>query len=87
MKTISFITEENKVYFDFQTIRRVLGYSRTSTQRELRKIENKDVIKYGNRYLYSKLNLFELMEKDLLKKLMRLWNGWLRQDKRLTGKN
>lgn len=71
MRAIKYITEDDKIYIDFKTIKELLGYSRSTTQRELKRLQNKEFLKIGNGYLYSKENVFELLEKSLIKKMMR----------------
>lgn len=69
MRIISFVTEENKRLYDVESMRRILGVSRSKVQRELKRNNFLNLIKYNNRHLYSERILFSLMEVIIIEKL------------------
>ncbi len=59
---------ENKLY-DFSTIKDILGVNKSKLHRELKKINEKDFVKYKNQHLYREYTLFLLMERILIERL------------------
>ena len=68
MKIIGYITEENDKLYDFDTIRRILGTSKSKLHREIKR-NNMNGTKYKNQFLYSQNSLFTLIEMVLADKL------------------
>ena len=79
MKIIGYITEENKTLYDFDTMRKLLGTSRSKLHREIKKNRLRGT-KYKNQYLYNEYSLFTLMENLIFDKLNKEENG-LRENK------
>jgi AraC-like DNA-binding protein len=71
MKIISFVNEENEKFYDLDTIRRILGASRSKVQRELKRNNLVNYLKYKNQHLYPENTLFSLMEKIMIEKIYR----------------
>jgi hypothetical protein len=69
MRIVGFITEENKRFYDVNTMRRTLGLSKTRIQREIKKNNFSEFLKYKNQYLYPEKTLFSLMEIVLIEKM------------------
>jgi predicted transcriptional regulator len=74
MRVLSFVNEENKRFYDIETMKRILGVSRSKVQREIKKNFSKNMI-YKNQYLYSQRTLFSLMERVLIEKIEKEING------------
>ena len=68
MKVIGYISEENDKLYDVETMRKILGTSRSKVQREIKKNKISDYTKYKNQHLYSEKTLFTIMEKLLIDK-------------------
>ena len=79
---IGYITENNNILYDFDTMRRILRTSRSTLHRHIKK-NNIVGTRYKNQFLYSEKYLFSMMEIVLLEKLDN-FNG-LQEDKRLNG--
>ena len=77
---INFITIENKIYYDIETMKRILNVPKSKIQRELKKQDTK-IIKYKNVFLYPKKTLLNLIEIIIIEKLDRK-NG-LESDKKI----
>lgn len=69
MRVIGYVSEENDKLYDVETMRKILGTSRSKVQREIKRNKISDFIKYKNQYLYSEKTLFTIMEKLLIDKL------------------
>jgi len=65
---VAFITNENKIYYDADTIKNILNITKSKCQRELKKRQTGS-IKYKNLFLYEEQTLLELMEKIITEKL------------------
>lgn len=78
MKVLGFITEENKKFYDVNTLMKTLGLSKTRIQRELKRNNFSEFLKYKNQHLYPEETLFSLMEIVLIEKID-IQNG-LRKD-------
>lgn len=68
MKIIGYVSEENDKLYDVETMKKILGTSRSKVQREIKKSKISDYTKYKNQYLYSEKTLFTIMEKLLIDK-------------------
>jgi hypothetical protein len=68
MKTIRYTTEEDNIFYDFDTIRKILNTSKSKLHREFKK-NNITGTKYKNQFLYDESILYGMMEKVLLEKL------------------
>lgn len=75
MRVIGFVTEENNKLYDVDTMRKILGVSRSKVQREIRRNHFTQETKYKNQHLYSEKTLFSLMEKILIEKIEKEFNG------------
>ena len=69
MRIINFITEDNVKLFDVETMRKILGVSRSKVQREIKRNNLSEILTYKNQNLYSQNTLFSLMERILIEKL------------------
>ena len=69
MKILSYQTEEENNYFDFDTIRKFTRLSKSKLYRDLNKLKEKDILKYKNQFLYSENTLFQLLENICLEKI------------------
>lgn len=78
---INYTTEKEDNLYDFTTIKKILGVNKSKLHRELKKLPEKDFVKYKNQYLYKETTLFLLMEKILFDKIERVENEFI-QDKR-----
>ena len=65
---IGYITENNNILYDFDTMRRILRTSRSTLHRQIKK-NNIVGTRYKNQFLYSEQSLFSMMELVLLEKL------------------
>lgn len=64
MRVLRYRRNEETLY-DFHTIKKVLGVNKSKLYRELKKIEDRDYVKYRNQFLFREKTLFLLMEKQL----------------------
>lgn len=73
MKIISYLTEENDKLYDVNTMMRILGTSKSKTQRflfaEIKKIGVSKRVMYKNQFLYTEKTLFKIIEKLIIEKL------------------
>jgi hypothetical protein len=69
MKIVGYITEENDKLYDFNTIRQIVGTTKSKLHRDLHKLDWVEFVKYKNQYLYSEKTLFEIMERLLFERL------------------
>ncbi len=74
MKVVGFLTEENDKLYDFNSIKNILKVSKTKLYRDLKKIEDKEFVRYKNQYLYKEKTLLLLMEKTLIERLDKIEN-------------
>jgi hypothetical protein len=84
MRIINFITEDNVKLFDVETMRKILGVSRSKVQREIKRNNLSEILTYKNQNLYSQNTLFSLMETILIEKLN---NDRLPENKNYSRKN
>lgn len=75
MKVLSFVNEKDNRYYDIETMKRILGVSRSKVQREIKRHNFSNDLSYKNLYLYSQEKLFSLMETILIEKLEFEMNG------------
>lgn len=75
MRVLSFINEENKRFYDIETMKRIMGVSRSKVQREIKRNNFSEDLKYKNQFLYSQRTLFSLMECVLIEKIEKEING------------
>lgn len=75
MRVLSFVNEEDKRYYDVETMKRILGVSRSKVQRVIKRHNFSNDIIYKNQFLYSQEKLFSLMETVLIEKLENELNG------------
>lgn len=71
MKIISYISEEDDKLYDVDTMRNILKTSKSKVQREIKRNRLSESTKYKNKFLYSEITLFTIMEKMLYEKLKR----------------
>ena len=69
MRIIEYVTNENEILYDFNTIKNILGVNKSKLQREMNKVEDKEYIKYKNQFLFKERTLFLLMEQILFERL------------------
>jgi hypothetical protein len=69
MKIVGYLTEENDKLYDFNTIRQIVGSTKSKLHRDLQKLDWVEFVKYKNQFLYSEKTLFEIMERLLFEKL------------------
>ena len=74
MKIIGYISEENNKLYDFETLRRLIGYSKSKLHRDLHKLKNCEFVKFKNQFLYTERTMFEMMEIVLFEKLDKIQN-------------
>jgi len=76
MKILNYITEENKRFYDFDTMMKLIGTNKSKLQREIKKNENLKgkCIKYKNQYLYPEYSFFYLLEGFLTERLKKEFN-------------
>lgn len=65
---IKFITKNNKILYDIETIRKILKVSKSKIRRELKK-QDCHVVKYKNLFLYEQQTLYNLMEIIIVEKI------------------
>lgn len=65
---INFITKNNKILYDIETMKQILKVPKSKIQRELKKQDN-EIIKYKNLFLYPEKTLYTLMEIILIEKI------------------
>ena len=75
MRVLSFTNEENKRFYDLETMRRILGVSRSKVQREIKRHNFSNDLTYKNLFIYSQDKLFSLMESVLIEKIENEFNG------------
>lgn len=66
---INYTTEKEDNLYDFATIKKILGVNKSKLHRELKKLPEKNFVKYKNQYLYKENTLLLLMEKILFERL------------------
>lgn len=66
--TIKFITKNNKIFYDIETMRQILKVPKSKIQRELKK-QNCEMVKYKNLHLFPVSCLYNLMEIIIIEKL------------------
>ena len=69
VKVIEYLSEENDKLYDVDTMRNILGTSRSKIHREIKRNGISMYMKYKNQFLYSEICLFTIMEKMLFEKL------------------
>jgi len=74
MKIVGYLSEENDKLYDFDTLRRLVGSSKSKLLRDLHKLEHREFVKYKNQFLYTERTMFEIMEKVLFEKLDKIQN-------------
>jgi hypothetical protein len=67
--TINYTTEKEDNLYDSTTIKKILGVNKSKLHRELKKLPEKNFVKYKNQYLYEENTLLLLMEKILFERL------------------
>ena len=65
---VVFVIQENKKYYDIETMRQILNVSKSKIHRQLKK-QHTEIVKYKNLHLYNENSLFNLMEIILIEKL------------------
>ena len=53
MRIIEYVTNENEILYDFNTIKNILGVNKSKLQREMNKIEGREYVKYKNQFLFK----------------------------------
>ena len=60
MKIVGYLSEENDKLYDFDTLRRLVGSSKSKLHRDLHKLEHRQFVKYKNQFLYTEKTMFEI---------------------------
>ena len=66
--TIKFITKNNKIFYDIETMRQILKVPKSKIQRELKK-QDCEIVKYKNLHLFPVSCLYNLMEIIIIEKI------------------
>ena len=66
---INFVTEKDDNFYDFTSMKEILGVTKSKLNRELHKLPQKEFVKYKNQYLYNEVTLLLLMERILFQRL------------------
>lgn len=69
MKIVGYLTEENDKLFDFNTLQRITGTTKSKLHRDLHKLNDREFVKYKNQFLYTEKTLYQLMERLLFERL------------------
>ena len=69
MKIVGYLSEEDDKLYDFDTLRRLIGYSKSKLHRDLHKLQHCEFVKYKNQFLFKEKTLFLLMEQILFERL------------------
>lgn len=69
MKIVGYLTEENDKLFDFNTLQRLTGTTKSKLHRNLHKLNDREVVKYKNQFLYTEKTLYQVMERLLFERL------------------
>lgn len=69
MKIVGYLSEENESLYDFDTIRKLSGTSKSKLHRDLHKLPDIEFMKYKNQFLYSERTVFQILEKLLFERL------------------
>lgn len=69
MKIIGYLTEEENKLYDIDTMRKIIGTSRSKIQREIKRNKIIDYVRYKNQHLYTEKALFTIMEKVLFERI------------------
>ena len=72
MKMIRYILNDNDIYYDFDFMRRILNVTKSKLQRELKKHRDFNVVLYKNLYLYKECVLYELIERELEERMIKI---------------
>ena len=65
---IKFITKNDKILYDIETMKRILKVPKSKIQRELKK-QDCEIVKYKNLHLFPVSCLYNLMEIIIIEKL------------------
>ncbi len=68
MKIVGYLSEENESLYDFDTIRKLSGTSKSKLHRDLHKLDI-EFVKYKNQFLYTERTVFQILEKLLFERL------------------
>jgi hypothetical protein len=68
---IKFITNNNEILYDIETMRQVLKVPKSKIQRELKK-QDCEIVKYKNLFLYKSQILYSLMEIIIIEKIKKI---------------
>ncbi len=72
---VTFLIEENKKYYDIQSMKEFLKVPKVKIHRELKKL-GAEAVKYKNLHLYNEDTFFNLMELILIEKLNKIDAGY-----------
>ena len=89
MKIVKYIIERNNRLYDMNTMKSILGVNKSKLQRDLKKIPEKQIIKYKNQYLFGERTLLILIENLLFERLdkMKIKEDGLQKDKSNRGES
>jgi hypothetical protein len=66
---IYYIDEQENRLFDFKTLQKVLNMNKSKLYRAIGGLNDVEVIKYKNQYLYYEKTLFMLMRERLIERI------------------
>ena len=69
MKIVGYLTEENDKLYDFNTLQRITGTTKSKLHRDLHKLNDCEFVKYKNQFLYSEKTLYQVLERLLFERL------------------
>jgi hypothetical protein len=69
MKIVGYLTEENDKLYDFNTLQRITGTTKSKLHRGLHKLNVREFVKYKNQFLYSEKTLYQVLERLLFERL------------------
>jgi hypothetical protein len=67
---IKFITNNNEILYDIETMKQILKVPKSKIQRELKK-QDCEIVKYKNLFLYKSQILYSLMEIIIIEKIVK----------------
>lgn len=70
---INFVNEKNEIFYDFETLRKLLRTNKSKLYRMIKKYEIKEASKYKNKHLYNEEFVLLLMEALLNERLKKVF--------------
>lgn len=69
MRTVKHVGKNNERLYDANSMKSILGINKSKFQREIKKIPQREFVKYKNTYFYNETTLLALMENQLFERL------------------